>query len=177
IGNFVYSGTEERNGYISPGHNSTYFDEETGQYYMIFHTRFPDNGEYHSVRVHQMFFTETGWPVIAPLRYAGEVIDDYTPAQVVGDYSALIFNKLISDEASTPQVIKLSKNGQITGDLSGNWKIADENSQYDAEVEISEVVYKGKFISCWDENQHKQVMTFTGTSESGIPLFIVKNEG
>lgn len=177
IGNFVYSGIEERNGYISPGHNSTYFDEETGQYYMIFHTRFPDNGEYHSVRVHQMFFTEAGWPVIAPLRYAGEVINDYTPAQIFGDYSALIFNKLISDEASTPQAIKLSKNGQITGDLSGNWKIADENSQYDAEVEISEVVYKGKFISCWDENQHKQVMTFTGTSESGIPLFIVKNEG
>ncbi|OTN75400.1 hypothetical protein A5886_000470 [Enterococcus sp. 8G7_MSG3316] len=178
IGNFVYTGTaEEGAGYISPGHNSTYFDEETNQYYLIFHTRFPESGEYHSVRVHQMFFTEAGWPVVAPLRYAGELIDDYTSAQVVGEYDAVVFNKLISDETSVPQTINVLKNGQITGNLTGTWSIANENSKYDAEVELSGVVYTGKFISCWDENQQKQVMTFTGTSESGIPLFIAKNEG
>ncbi|MER2005722.1 MAG: family 43 glycosylhydrolase, partial [Enterococcus casseliflavus] len=64
MGNFLYTEntSNEGVGYVSPGHNSTYYDEETNQYYLIFHTRFPNSGEYHSVRVHQMFFTEAGWP-------------------------------------------------------------------------------------------------------------------
>ena len=45
-------------GYMSPGHNSVYFDESTGQYFVIFHTRFPGTGEIHNVRVHEMFVNE-----------------------------------------------------------------------------------------------------------------------
>ncbi|KWX77427.1 arabinan endo-1,5-alpha-L-arabinosidase [Paenibacillus jilunlii] len=26
--------------YVSPGHNSAYYDDKSGQYYLIFHTRF-----------------------------------------------------------------------------------------------------------------------------------------
>jgi len=54
MGNFLYTEntSNEGVGYVSPGHNSTYYDEETNQYYLIFHTRFPNSGEYHSVRVH-----------------------------------------------------------------------------------------------------------------------------
>ena len=40
--------------------------------FLIFHTRFPNSGENHSVRVHQMYFTEDGWPVVSPLRYSNE---------------------------------------------------------------------------------------------------------
>lgn len=53
-------------------HNSAYYDEYTGQYALIFHTRFPAEGERHEVRVHSFTFNAAGWPVVAPLRYAGE---------------------------------------------------------------------------------------------------------
>ncbi|MBK5249822.1 MAG: family 43 glycosylhydrolase, partial [Actinomycetales bacterium] len=34
-------------GYVSPGHNTTYYDPETGQQFLIFHSRFPGQGEQH----------------------------------------------------------------------------------------------------------------------------------
>jgi len=76
IGNYLYSPTQNTLGYVSPGHNTTYFCEETGQYFIIFHTRFPYKGEFHQVRVHEMFFNEDGWPVVAPLRFAPRI--DYS---------------------------------------------------------------------------------------------------
>ena len=47
----------------SPGHNSAYYEEETGRYFLVFHTRFANSGESFSVRVHQMFMNDEGWPV------------------------------------------------------------------------------------------------------------------
>lgn len=70
MGNYLYAPTSQQLGYVSPGHNTSYFNSVTGQYFIIFHTRFPYKGEFHQVRVHEMFFNEDGWPVIAPLRYA-----------------------------------------------------------------------------------------------------------
>ena len=178
MGNFLYTEntSNEGVGYVSPGHNSTYYDEETNQYYLIFHTRFPNSGEYHSVRVHQMFFTEAGWPVVSPLRYSEETIADYTKNQVTGAYTLISFDKFLTDDLKEPQEITVEKNGPINGDRTGTWELAEKNSQEDSSVVIDDTVYKGKFLSGWDENQQKQVMTFTGTSEAGVPLFIVRNE-
>lgn len=178
MGNFLYTEntSNEGGGYVSPGHNSTYYDEETNQYYLIFHTRFPNSGEYHSVRVHQMFFTEAGWPVVSPLRYSEETIADYTKNQVTGVYTLISFDKFLTDDLKEPQEITVEKNGTIKGDRTGTWELAEKNSQEDSSVVIDDTVYKGKFLSGWDENQQKQVMTFTGTSEAGVPLFIVRNE-
>lgn len=178
MGNFLYTEntSNEGVGYVSPGHNSTYYDEETNQYYLIFHTRFPNSGEYHSVRVHQMFFTEAGWPVVSPLRYSEETIADYTKNQVTGAYTLISFDKFLTDDLKEPQEITVEKNGTIKDDRTGTWELAEKNSQEDSSVVIDDTVYKGKFLSGWDENQQKQVMTFTGTSEAGVPLFIVRNE-
>lgn len=178
MGNFLYTEntSNEGVGYVSPGHNSTYYDEETNQYYLIFHTRFPNSGEYHSVRVHQMFFTEAGWPVVSPLRYSEETIADYTKNQVTGVYTLISFDKFLTDDLKEPQEITVEKNGTIKGDRTGTWELAEKNSQEDSSVVIDDTVYKGKFLSGWDENQQKQVMTFTGTSEAGVPLFFVRNE-
>lgn len=56
-------------GYVSPGHNTAWYDESEGRYLLIFHTRFPGKGEFHQVRVHEFFFNEAGWPVVSPLRF------------------------------------------------------------------------------------------------------------
>ena len=52
--------------YRSPGHNSAYYDAESGRYFLVFHTRFAGAGESHQVRVHQMFFDGAGWPLVLP---------------------------------------------------------------------------------------------------------------
>ena len=97
IGNYYYSGSVPSVGYMSPGHNSAYYDEATGQYFLLFHTRFLNSGGYHSVRVHEMAMNADGWPVVSPLRYAPRItyeeqaqalIDEETEeAEETGDLS------------------------------------------------------------------------------------------
>ena len=55
-----------------------YLSGRDRRYFIIYHTRFENRGEEHEVRVHQMFFNEDGWPVIAPYRYTEESLKEYT---------------------------------------------------------------------------------------------------
>ena len=51
MGNFLFErkvgdpGTGIGTGYMSPGHNSAYYDPATGKQFLIFHARFPQQGE------------------------------------------------------------------------------------------------------------------------------------
>lgn len=176
IGNFLYESDDglTNAGYVSPGHNSIHFDEKNGKYFAIFHTRFPNAGEIHEVRVHQLLFTESGWPIMVPLRYDEETIANYEKNQIGLKFKVILFEKEISDDISEPQMIHLKSNGKIQGELKGSWQLSDENSSKDSTVTINNTTYKGKFISAWDEHQEKQVMTFTGVSDNGLPIYLIE---
>ena len=108
-------------GYKSPGHNSAYYDPDTGKYFIIFHTRFVNRGEQHEVRVHQMFINEDGWPVVAPHRYAGETIREYGKEEVVGAYKFINHGRDITGKVKESVVIRLEADGQVSGSLNGSW--------------------------------------------------------
>ena len=75
MGNYLFENMTSNSagiGYVSPGHNSVFYDEETGKQLLLFHSRFPQRGEQHEIRVHQLFMNDDGWSVVAPYRYAGE---------------------------------------------------------------------------------------------------------
>ncbi|MFD1465134.1 glycoside hydrolase family 43 protein [Lapidilactobacillus mulanensis] len=161
-----------KSGYVSPGHNSAYFDSKTNQYFLIFHSRFPNTGEAYEDRVHQMFFTESGWPVVAPLRYAGEKIAKYKLDQVIGDYEVIQMNKKITAKITTPTDLTIKKDGKISGVDNANLKFENKGEQ--SQVSIGAKNYQGYFVSEWDQYTKKQTMTFTGTDQNGEPLFMVR---
>lgn len=176
LGNFSYEKDDgfTNAGYVSPGHNSVFYDDQLNRYFLIFHTRFLNGGENHEVRVHQMYFTADGWPIVSPLRFSGEKIANYTINQVFGKYTQINFTKEISAQIQSNKVIELKFNGEITGDEKGSFQLAKNNRQKDSVVEIQGIKYHGKFISQWDEYQNKQVMTFTGISSTGNPIFLIE---
>ena len=150
---------EDRLGYLSPGHNSCLYDEESGKYFIIYHTRFEDSGELHEVRVHQMFFNADGWPVIAPYRYVGESLQTVTAEDVAGAYKLIDHGREITAEMSESVSVTLSSNGSVKGDgISGTWALEGENA---AVLTLGESTYTGYFLPQWDEDGQKYVMTFT----------------
>jgi len=179
MGNFLFqrqlgdAGTGIGTGYVSPGHNSAYYDAATGKHFLIFHSRFPERGEQHEIRVHQMFMNADGWPVVAPYRNTNETITSVRREFVAGDYMLVNHGKDISPTIKRSSQVTLNSNGTVSntvsGAVAGTWALVGSN-----QVEINlpgASTYKGVFLSQWDETSKSYVMTFSALSREGVALW------
>lgn len=173
IGNFQMDNVDGEianigTGYVSPGHNSTYVDPESGQMFIIFHTRFPSRGEGHEVRVHQMLMNTEGWPVITPHRYAGETIAAVSKEQMIGDYKYVNHGKDITADIKQATVITLGEDDKISGSVSGTWESTGEHT---LNLTIDGSVYYGSLLKEWNEGTQSYVMTFSALSAKGVTIW------
>lgn len=179
MGNFLFKrevgdpGTGIGFGYKSPGHNSVYTDPETGKMFVVFHTRFPQRGETHELRIHQLFMNKDGWPVAAPYRYTGESLEKVDRQDIVGEYKFINHGKAISGDLIESSYIQLEQNNKISGDVTGTWKKTGHN---EAELTIDGQVYSGVFVRGWDPMAEQYVMTFTAMSEQGVAVWGSRQE-
>lgn len=176
MGNFLFErklgepGTGIGTGYVSPGHNSAYYDAATGKHFLVFHARFPERGEQHEVRVHQMLMNADGWPVVAPYRYAKENATAVRREFVIGDYLFVNHGKDISATVKKSQSITLGSNGQVTGAVTGTWVLSGSNG-VELRLAGSPSPYKGVFLSQWDETSKSYVMTLSALSREGVAVY------
>jgi arabinan endo-1,5-alpha-L-arabinosidase len=155
-------------GYVSPGGTSPVYDRATGQQFLAFHTRFPGRGEEHQVRVHQMYTNASGWPVVAPHRYAGEKQRRVQRADMVGTYAYLNHGKAISPDITRSTDVRLHRNGTISGAVRGYWKRTGGNR---AELVIAGQRYATVFSRQWEPSSARWVVTFSGLSRQGISVW------
>ena len=163
------SGRTLTEGYISPGHNSVYYNEETGNYYLIFHTRFSLRGDQHQVRVHEMFLNEEGWFVVAPHRYSDQELLEYTEIDLIGDYKFIEHGRQISADISYSTLISLNEDGTLSGEVEGAWSYNQES--HFIELNIDQIIYKGVVSHQWNEFTATFVMTFTAMSNEGVSIW------
>lgn len=173
MGNFSFPYVEGengkfRNGYVSPGHNSAAYEEETGQYFLFFHTRFEGKGEAHQVRVHQMFLNEDGWPVVSPYRYTGEKLEELDESVIPGAYKVLNHLHNISALTNVSEDIVLNADHTISGAYEGTWEL---KNGHEAVVTLNGIAYKGEWIVEWDQFGYKNVVTFTALSDKGYAVW------
>lgn len=173
MGNYTFSC--HANGYRSPGHCSSFIDDD-GQMYLIYHTRFQRGGEAFEVRVHQQFVNQAGWPVTAVFENRGDVISrtGYESSELTGTYE-FINHGTGSDGASvkTPEIIVLQADGTISGDETGTWK-ETEGTCY-ATIIIDGVIYQGVFFLQHDEAANTALrMTFTAIGDNNATIWGVK---
>lgn len=178
MGNFLFKNKEgeSETGYVSPGHNTVYYDEKTGEQYLIFHTRFPERGEQHEVRVHKMYMNSQGWPVVSPYRYAGEELETVKKSELNGEYHFINHGKDISSEIKESLSVSLNKDGTITGGAEGTWKL---DGEHEAVLQLDGKTYNGVFVRQWEPTSENYLMTFTAQSSEGISIWgsQVENDG
>ncbi|MDC8830025.1 LamG-like jellyroll fold domain-containing protein [Alteromonas gilva] len=154
------------NGYMAPGHNSAYYDPETGKHFVIFHTRFPDRGEGHEIRVHELFINSDGWLVASPHRYVpiegDNIVDEF---DLLGTYRVINHEKDINREAKVSQYLQLLADGQIGGAFSGSYILGDTNQ---ITLMIDDVgTFEGVLAWQYNDNIDTLVPTFTALGEAG----------
>jgi arabinan endo-1,5-alpha-L-arabinosidase len=185
-------------GYVSPGHNSAIYDANSGRYFIIFHTRFPETGEFHEVRVHEMFINEDGWPVIAPHRFVPYRFVPYRDlpyragswppfnercrqkascwnletiglAETPGPYKLINHGKEITADIKTSEVVTLIGNGTITGAYNGQWQRSRGNY---ITVELDGVGrFRGVLSRGWNETSQTFVVSFSAQSDEGLSIW------
>jgi arabinan endo-1,5-alpha-L-arabinosidase len=169
---------EAPRGYLSPGHNSAYYDTATKKHLLITHTRFPNRGEAHSIRVHEMFVNADGWLVASPHRYVpikGQNIVDANDA--LGDYKFINLGKDINRQAKQSVYISLNADYTITGEVTGQYRryFTDPN-RISIQLAGSDDVYEGRLAWQWNEAASKLVPVFTALSSKGVSLWGSKLE-
>ena len=165
-------GTGPGVGYVSPGHSSTYVDETTGRMFLVFHSRFPGQGETHHVRVHEMFRNTRDWPVVAPYRYAEDGPrhrrDALRRDDVVGQYALAEHGKAISSEVARSVPVTLERSGRVTGALTGRWTWQGRDR---VRVTADGQTYDGVVSRQWEPDRQEWVVTFTVQSLAGVSLW------
>jgi arabinan endo-1,5-alpha-L-arabinosidase len=164
-------------GYVSPGHNSAYYDAATQQYFIIFHARFPGTGELHEIRVHEMHLNEDGWLVIAPLRYAPLSLAtpaqtaDVSAAQAAGAYKLVNHAKDISATIKPSLAVTLNADGTVTGGMTGTWTHQGSNK---LSLVSGTTTYAGVLSRQWNTNANAFVVSFSALSSGGVSLWAVR---
>ncbi|MBQ2929058.1 MAG: glycoside hydrolase family 43 protein [Clostridia bacterium] len=157
--------------YRSPGHNSAYYDEETGRYFIVFHTRFANSGESFQVRVHQMYMNAEGWPVVSPLRYAGERPEKVDASLMPGAYKVLLHERDINKVEHESQVVTLNADGTITGAYTGAWACEDG---VNVTMTMDGHTYTGVMHTALDSAQKTWVTCISALDENGAALWATR---
>ena len=162
----------------SQGHNSVLVKD--GQSFLVYHTRFQDRGEWHQVRVHQLFQNEDGWLCAAPFEYKGETAKDadiansqaFSDDEIVGSYKVLIHRFGLNNEEKeivTPINCFLKDDGSISGAATGSWQTQSGNSYIT--LTIDGTTYKGVLISQTIDGTQDQTICFSAVAESGVTVW------
>ncbi|MCP8898102.1 LamG-like jellyroll fold domain-containing protein [Gilvimarinus xylanilyticus] len=176
MGGFIFqslAGSDaESRGYLAPGHNSAYYDDETGKHFLITHTRFPNRGEGHAIRVHEMWINNDDWLVASPQRYApieGDNIVDHQ--DIVGDYQIINHGKDINRTAHLSQAVTMHEDGTISGEVSGSYMLyADQPERITITLEDG-TVFEGNAAWQWDPRLETLMPSFTALSDEGASLW------
>jgi len=161
--------SQRSTGFLSPGHNSVYHDSAGNRFFLIYHQRFADRGEYHEVRVCEMFLNEDGWFVAAPFRYAGNAIGTFSRDTIPGTWKLINHGRENNTVPVESAAYSFLGNGRITGPHTGSWELGSDGRT--ARITIDNILYKGIFLRCYDEDSDQWVQAFTALSAEGIALW------
>ncbi len=165
-------------GYLSPGHNSVYYDATAKKYFLVTHTRFPNRGEEHSVRVHELWLNSDGWFVASPQRYAPiSGTNTVDSADLVGDYRLIGHQHDTNATGHNSVYVKLNENRTISGEMTGYYTLSSTdknriNLVITGAAEAANIgSYEGVMQWQWDESLRQLVPVFSAVSTTGSSLW------
>lgn len=166
LGGYAFSsGT----GWANPGHNSVLIDGEDT--YLIHHARVADRPRFSHLHVRRILWTEDGWPVVSPERYAGETLQPLPEAMLPGTWEVIT---ILPSHDGTIYAERLDfLSGGKLAEKPGTWR---KKGDYGLELHFAEedgetVRVNGFLMAAWDWEQGAPALVFTGLSDKGIAIW------
>ncbi|WP_413789604.1 glycoside hydrolase family 43 protein [Metabacillus rhizosphaerae] len=160
LGGYKFGQTE---GWIGPGHNSVLKDGE--QYFICHHARGERTEKHHALHIRKIVWTEDGWPLVSPERYAGEQERAIDQEAVAGKWEVILLDKHENNQVSSSS-FELLANGKIANDEKGYWRHLN-NNLYEFFISHYKLKRDVIILPAWDWSNWNPTLVFTGKDESG----------
>lgn len=157
-------------GDVSMGGNSLLRDDD-GSMYVIYHTKYNDGTVFHNVKVHQLFFNQTGWPLAAPFEYRvkwGMDQQTYTAEDIAGLYGVIAHEPTdyANLKCNLEQQVYINADGTLSGAYSGTWAYNDSNGRQYLTLSTSAGTFECVLLDQLTEDVSSQTLSFTGMDAS-----------
>jgi len=157
-------------GWKMPGHNSVLQDGD--DCYIVHHARGGKDPKWSYLHVRRILWSDDGWPVASPERYAGEAIQEITRDKIVGKWELIILDP-DNNLQLTAKEAELSDDGRLEYKANaGSWKLIDD---YTIEINLitdkAKELYQAKIIPAWDWENWKPTLVFTGLNQEGVAIW------
>ena len=150
--------------YYGPGHNSVLTDD--GEWYLVHHTRVT-NGGYATLHVRKMLWTEDGWPIVSPERYAGEQIQDVDADAVKGVWDFVNIGENTKDMVFSKK-LSLNEDGSAECDNAvGRWNISGNKLS----IMLGERDITAYVLPSYDRDKKAPNLVFTGSDKDSCEVW------
>lgn len=160
-------------GWVGISHCCVFQNEETGEWYYSSQGRLPanTNGNAYSNaimmgHVRKIRWTEDGWPVVMPERYAAVPKVEISEDELIGNWEQITLNYQYRTQ-QTSVALTLSSAHEATGALTGTWS-------FDA---VNKILTVGNLKLCvereldWEASPRVPTIVFSGLNSSGVSIW------
>lgn len=160
LGGYKFGQTE---GWIGPGHNSVLRDGD--HYFICHHARGERTKKHHALHIRKLVWTEDGWPLVSPERFAGEIEQAIDPHALMGTWEMIVLDKHINNQIPS-QSFELASNGIITNEKDGYWK-HEKNNLFELCLHGEEITWNIIVLTAWDWSRWNPTLVLTGKNKKG----------
>lgn len=164
LGGYKFGDTE---GWVAPGHNSILQDGDND--YIVHHARPESDPSWMYLHIRKLLWTQDGWPVVSPERYAGERVQKVPEADIPGDWERLVQERWIDGQVQS-EPLKLLAGGKIDSEGGRDtWSFDGDHTltlswQAEDGTATKETVL---LLPSWDWELNRPTLVFTGLDGDG----------
>ena len=138
-------------------------DDGNGHYFMAHQGRLSPDNQMMDLHVRKIYFTESGWPVVSPQRYAGTPSRDFERDDLVGEWEII--------RISEPPLVRDLIAGQI---LWGEGELRKNEQAQSTIVKFEKEGAAG--VSNWTFNKRKQSLNIKSDNEEISHLIVMAGQ-
>lgn len=168
----------DHSGWVGISHIAVFKDEVTDKWYYASQGRLPENtnGNAYSNaimmgQIRSLKFTDDGWPVVMPERYAAVPQDAISETDLIGSWEYISLNYQYGVQQSSTTLL-LQSDKTTTGALSGNWSY--NASDQTLTIGTQKVLVQRELD--WEANPRTPTLVFAGLSDTGISVWGKKSQ-
>lgn len=154
------------------------FRGDDGQFYMAHQGRPGENKYFMVMHVRKIHWTEDGWPVVSPQRYAGVEQTPVTREELTGNWERIVMNynivpgyanEQLSPDFQVATPLELNADGTLNNEAGSTWTYGAPWLELKWSTGRTEKVYVERGRD-W-ENKIASTLLFTGLDDRGIAVW------